>query len=422
MEKTPVLSLEMSVIAGLLNAGLDKFLRYGIGISEEFFLDKRCRKVFSVMKKFAEKSKQFNPMIVSLEFVGDDSVGDRFWEAIMTADVAEWEIKGHLRGLLDTVFRNRLRTIVLKDMREETFDETILKIQEHIDRYHHSTFSDWSLSAALKRTLDFIELKMKGEVEFQFGLQTLNDTLCGLFRKEMTLIAGRTSHGKSAMAAFIANHLINCRKTVLYIDLESGEIPMLERFLSLRSGVVGFTIHNGRLSGEDLTKVAKEAAKLEKLPLYINDAASPTLGDIYDNALSVKADVVIVDYIQLLAGEDSIEALGKAALGLHHLAKNLNIPVIVISQLNRQPDHREGHIPALRDIRGYGGIEERSDNVLLMHWPFKYDPENKPKNVTKVVIAKQKHGPIGTKSLFWEPETFKFGDMTAEQEEYYDND
>jgi len=421
MTNLPKYSIEMHVISGLMWGGLKTFLRYGIGVSEDYFLDKRCKRIFSTMKKFAEKQKEFDPVIVSAEFMGDGIISGKFLDELITLETGDWEVKGHLKGLMDAVFKNRFRNIVLKEMKDEPVDEVISTIQENINRYYHSRFSDWSLPKALRDTLEFVEMKMKGDIEFDFGLNTLNESLCGLFRKEMTIIAGRTSQGKSALAAFISNHLINKNKRVLYIDLETGEGPMLERFLSLRSGVTGFNIHRGRISEYELRLVAEEAARLERLPLVINDNAGITIGDIYDNAISVKADIVVVDYLQLLAGEDTVEALNRVTLGLHNMAKALNIPVIAISQLNRGVDHRENHVPTISDIRGCGGIEEKADNILMMYWPYKYDPE-KPRNITKLVIGKQRHGPVGLRSLYWEPETFKFGDMTPEQEEYYGED
>ena len=415
--------IEEHIISGFINGGLKVFSTHGLSVNEKSFSDSRCEKIFSRIKALASKNRHFDLVVMASEFKGDADITPDYLMELAGLETFSFELPSMLQSHLDQLFKENLRRMV-GSFRDKIPEDIITELQATIWGYHSGRNFDWNLGDKLRETIDWVEEKMNGEIEYPYGLTAVDNLLGGLFRKELTVLAGRPSSGKTSFALNLANHLINIEKKVLYIDLESGELSLLERFLSYRTKISGHRIHRGEVAQSEIKKLVDAAAVMDKLPLVINDQSGLTVGEINNQALCIGAECVIVDYLNLVGGGDptsEVDRLGEITLGLHHMAKNLNIPVVLLAQLNRGVDHREDHRPRMSDLRGSGKIEEPADNILFLYWAHKYDSEEL-EHVNELIVGKQRNGPIGSEQLAWQASHFAFDDLIQGEDEYAKTD
>jgi len=415
--------IEEHIISGFINGGLRVFATHGLSVNEKSFSDKRCEKIFTRIKTLASKNRYFDLVVIAEEFKGDTDITLDYLMEISALETFAFELPSMLQSHLDQLFKENVRKMV-GGFRDKLPEDIITELQATIWGYHSGRNFDWCLGDKLKETIDWIEEKMSGVIEYPYGLTAVDNLLGGLFRKELTVLAGRPSSGKTSFSINLTNNLINNEKKVLYIDLESGELSLLERFLSYRTKISGHRIHRGEVAQSEIKKLVAAAAVMDKLPLVINDQSGMTVGEINNQALCIGAECVIVDYLNLVGGGDptnEVDRLGEITLGLHHMAKNLNIPVVLLAQLNRGVDHREDHRPRMSDLRGSGKIEEPADNILFLYWAHKYDSEEL-EHVNELIVGKQRNGPIGAEKLAWQASHFAFDDLIQGEDEYAEAD
>ena len=248
----------------------------------------------------------------------------------------------------------------------------------------------------------------------------LDEMLGGLQRGDMIILAARPSMGKSALALNIAEHIVvESHLGVAFFSLEMSRQQLAQRILCSYGKIDSQKLRRGNLNAQEHRDLAQAAQELEPAPLFIDD--SPTLSVLPLRAkarrLKLKHDIqcVIVDYLQLLApsagtsrrSENRQQEISDISRGLKALARELNIPVIALSQLNRAPEQRGGN-PRMSDLRESGALEQDADVVLLLHRPSVYD-ETAPKEQAELVIAKQRNGPTGTVHLNWNAACTRFG-------------
>jgi replicative DNA helicase len=269
------------------------------------------------------------------------------------------------------------------------------------------------------------------------GLQALDGMLSGGLRPgELTIIAARPSMGKTALALNIAEHVAEHVGPVLFISCEMSAQALCDRAISARAGVaVGELRRLRTLDRETYRRVLAAADAVAKLPLRIVDDASLALARLRQHARRAAADarregrplrLIAVDYLQLLTapGNDRERRdleIGAISRGLKAIARELNVPVVCLSQLNRAAERREGNRPRMSDLRESGSIEQDADVVILLHREDYYagnDPRWADANADRVgtaelIIAKQRNGATGTVDLDWNPELCRFTDRGA---------
>jgi len=270
-----------------------------------------------------------------------------------------------------------------------------------------------TLKDLVARSFELIEKRQGSHVT---GLATsyyeLDEQTCGLQNGEMIIIAGRPSMGKTSLALNIAEHIGLIEKIpVAIFSLEMGRQQLAERFLCSISEIDSQKVRRGLLSDEDYRKLADACAELSEAPVYIDDTSTLTPLELRAKARRLKSmhDVrcIIVDYLQLMhlgAGrvESRQQEITTISRYIKSLARELNIPVVVLSQLNRSPEGREGHRPRMSDLRESGSIEQDADVVMLLHREDYYHrgQENyEPNNTAELIIAKQRNGPTGKVDL-----------------------
>jgi len=196
---------------------------------------------------------------------------------------------------------------------------------------------------------------------------------------------------------------------------ESGDEPMMERFLCYRTGIPIMNLRRRLLTVPQLSQIIKASSELVELPITINDRTGVTMGSIYNQARQVSADVIFIDYLNcMLSGKNSEEAeLGSLMQGFQTISKDLNVPIWVLGQLNRKLEDRPIKIPRKSDIRGSGKIEEFATNILFLHWPFMFD-DKELQNESWVYVSKQKHGEVRPVKLYWDAPKNKFANPLRE--------
>ena len=310
----------------------------------------------------------------------------------------------------------------------EALDEVEQKIFAITDQ--NISGSAASLKDLVVRSFELIEKRQGIHVTgLPTGFYELDDWTCGLQNGEMIVIAGRPSMGKTSLALNIAEHIGLIEKIpVAVFSLEMGQQQLAERFLCSISQIDSQKVRRGLLSDEDYKGLADACAELSETPIYIDDTSTLTPLELRAKARRLKSryDIrcIVVDYLQLMhLGSGRIESRQQEITAISRyikaLARELNIPVIVLSQLNRAPEGREGHKPRMSDLRESGSIEQDSDVIMLLHREDYYrrgEDDYQQDNTAELIIAKQRNGPTGTVKLTFREKITRFENASRVQE------
>lgn len=249
------------------------------------------------------------------------------------------------------------------------------------------------------------------------GFSELDRITAGLQNSDFILIAARPSVGKTAFALNIAQYVgIRARIPVAVFNLEMSKEQLVNRILCSEAMVDSHKLRTGRLSEEDWQKIGQTLGPLSEAPIYIDDTAGSSIMDIRSKArrlkLEKKMGLVIIDYLQLIQGrnkENRQQEISDISRQLKILAKELNIPVVALSQLSRSVESRSDKRPILSDLRDSGAIEQDADIVMFLYRDDYYNEDTEKKNIIEVNIAKHRNGSTGTFELVWIPQYTKFG-------------
>ena len=270
--------------------------------------------------------------------------------------------------------------------------------------------------------------RVRGRVTgLETGFMDLDYKTSGLQPSDLVLIAARPSMGKTAFVLNLAQHMAFKRgQSVAIFSLEMSKEQLVNRLLSLESHVDAQKIRTGRLNDEEWMELVEGSADIANSRLFIDDTPGITLPVMRSKCRKLKIEhdiqIVIVDYLQLMSGDSSSNAssrqqeISEISRGLKALARELNVPVVALSQLSRAVEQRPDHRPMLSDLRESGAIEQDADVVMFLYREgyYNHDLSEAEQRVAEIIIAKQRNGPIGTVNLLWIPELTKFTDMDRE--------
>ncbi|KPK74838.1 MAG: hypothetical protein AMJ79_13005 [Phycisphaerae bacterium SM23_30] len=260
------------------------------------------------------------------------------------------------------------------------------------------------------------------------GFTELDELTGGLQRGEMIVVAARPSMGKTALGLNIAEYVgADNKEAVGVFSLEMAGQQLAERMLCSRSQIDNQKMRKGMLSAEDIQEMTMAAEELSKAKIFVDDSASLMPLELRAKARRLKLthdiQLVIVDYLQLMhspGSESRQQEVSTISRHIKALARELNIPVLVMSQLNRSPEGREGHRPRMSDLRESGAIEQDADVVILLHREDYYhsEPDYKRTNTAELIIAKQRNGPTGRVDLYWNAQLTRFGALAKASEPF----
>jgi replicative DNA helicase len=265
------------------------------------------------------------------------------------------------------------------------------------------------------------------------GYLKIDELTSGLHDGELVIIAARPSMGKTALALNVAQHVAThpkIRKTVAVFSLEMSRELLLTRMICAAARVDQQKFRLGYLNKDERNRLQMAAIDMAEAPLYIDDTAGLNLMDLHAKLRRVKAEhglgLVVVDYLQLMSGRGRVEnrtqEVSALSRGLKLLAKELRVPMVVLSQLSRAAETRPGdHIPQLSDLRESGSIEQDADVVMFIYRPEYYKPDREDlKGLAEIHIAKQRNGPIGRVKLAFLKEFTKFENLAEDLGELAD--
>jgi replicative DNA helicase len=253
------------------------------------------------------------------------------------------------------------------------------------------------------------------------GFTDLDRQLSGLQPADMILIAARPSMGKTALALNIAEYVaFHEKKPVAIFSLEMPKEALVNRLMSLVSHVEAEKIRSGQLQGMDWSDLVESAGIIADSKLIIDDQSGITVADLQSKCRKYKMEhpdlaLVMIDYLQLMNGNKKSDSrqqeISEISRSIKMVARELNVPIIALSQLSRAPEQRPDHRPMLSDLRESGAIEQDADVVMFIYRDDYYNKDTEKKNISEVIIAKQRNGPVGTVELAWLPQYTKFGNL-----------
>ena len=285
------------------------------------------------------------------------------------------------------------------------------------------------LQDILLDTLEQIDLRYnnKGSITgLPTGFTELDHLTAGLQKSDLILVAARPSMGKTAFTLNIAAHVVlRAKEPVAFFSLEMSKEQLVQRLLCSEGRIDSQRLRVGELEEKEWGDLVDTANRLSAAPLYIDDTPGITVMELRSKARRLKAEhglsLIIIDYLQLMqgrgnkSGDNRQQEISEISRSLKALARELNVPVIALSQLSRSVESRQIKRPMLSDLRESGSLEQDADIVMFLYREDYYDPETENKNITEVIIAKHRNGPVDTVDLTFLKQFTKFGNLSRMQ-------
>lgn len=311
---------------------------------------------------------------------------------------------------------------------EEILEMTEKRVFELVERGNSQEFVP--IKQVVLNALEVIEKasKTRGNVTgIPTGFIDLDYKLSGLQNSDLVLIAARPSMGKTAFVLNIAQHVaFRQNRAVAVFSLEMSKEQLVNRLFSLESHVDAQLLRTGNLKDTDWEKLIEGAGIIGKSKLIIDDTSGISIAEMRSKCRKYKMehglDLIIIDYLQLMSGssrrsnESRQQEISEISRSLKGLARELNVPVVALSQLSRAVESRTDKRPMLSDLRESGAIEQDADVCMFIYRDDYYNPDSEDKNIAEIIIAKQRNGPIGTVRLAWMPQYTRFGNELRQQE------
>ena len=366
------------------------------------------------------REKEVPPEISSMEFVREllnvvpTSANVRSYANIV-------QDKAMLRKLIKATEEIANTCYLANEKTEDIMEETEKKIFDLVQKRATGDFVP--IKQVVLNALDRIEAasKNKGSVTgIPTGFIDLDYKTSGFQPSDLILIAARPSMGKTAFVLNIAQHMaFKCNQTVAVFSLEMSKEQLVNRLFSLESKVDSQSLRTGSLSDEDWGKLIEGAGVIGRSNLIIDDTPGISIGELRSKCRKYKLEhnlgIIIIDYLQLMTGSKKTDSrqqeISDISRSLKEVARELNVPVVALSQLSRAVEQRPDHRPMLSDLRESGAIEQDADVVMFIYRDDYYNHDTDKKGIAEIIIAKQRNGPIGTVELVWLPDYTKFANM-----------
>ncbi|MBQ6376657.1 MAG: replicative DNA helicase [Lachnospiraceae bacterium] len=409
-------------------------------LTKDDFYDRRMGAVFETMKELEDAGKPID-LVTLRDALGRKDLPEEltnmtFVREILTSVPTSANVREYAKIVREKATLRRLIS-VSQSIEEECYrgqGET----EQILDHAEKEVFSVLQQRAAdrftpirdvVYNTLEAISAasKAKGTVTgLPTGFTDLDYKTSGFQNSDFILIAARPSMGKTALVLNIAEYMAfrEMRPCALF-SLEMSAEQLMNRLISLESRVDSAKIRTGKLSDDEWSKVVEASGIIANSGLIIDDTPGITLQEFRSKARKYKLEagieIIFIDYLQLMAGggrtgENRQQEISDISRALKSLARELNIPIVALSQLNRGVEMREDHRPMLSDLRESGAIEQDADVVMFIYRDDYYHKDAEEKNVAEVIIAKQRNGPIGTIKLVWLPEYTMFRNIKKQDE------
>lgn len=293
-----------------------------------------------------------------------------------------------------------------------------------------------SLETILSESFDRLDElhKDKGKIRgVPTGFKDLDNILAGLQRSDLFILAARPSMGKTALALNLAHNIaIQSDQPVLVFSLEMSKEQLVDRMLAMESGVDAWALRTGNLTDSDFEKIGQAMGTLSEAQIYIDDSPTITVSELRTKARREAhirdLGLIVVDYLQLMSGGgrsgsdgNRVQEISEISRGLKAIARELNVPLIALSQLSRSVESRSPQIPQLADLRESGSIEQDADVVAFIYREDYYNPETDRRNITDIFIKKHRNGPTGAVELYFDKEKQRFKSIDTKHSQPFES-
>ena len=405
------------------------------------FYDKNHGLIFAGMMRLFEKHKPVDLLTLTDELKRKDELDLVGGSAYLTELTNYVPTAAHASAYADMVAQTAVRRRLIKasgDISELGYDESTTT-QELLEKAEAELFSVSdqstkqdlvSLESILTDSFDRIEelSKNKGSLRgVRTGYRDLDNMTAGLQKSDLIILAARPAMGKTTLVTNLAYNVATIeKKPVLFFSLEMSKEQLVDRMLADASGVDSWNIRTGNLSDNDFAKLSEAMGEMAEAPIYIDDTPGLSVLEMRTKARRIAHEnqlgLIIVDYLQLMQANGNhngnrVQEVSEISRGLKLIARELNVPLIALSQLSRSVESRTPPIPQLADLRESGSIEQDADIVSFIYRPGYYEPDNpEVQNITDLIIAKHRNGPVGKVQLYFHPERLRFMSLDRKHE------
>lgn len=437
---------EASLLGALL-IDSDAIVKIADVIQATDFFDKRHERIYLAVKQLYERHQAIDILTLTnqLKDNGDlDIVGGPAYLTELTNFVPT---AAHVEQYADIVAQKAMRRRLIaasQAMSSLGYDET-KQLNELIEEaetrlfevsQQHVKQSVISLETVLAESFDRLDDLHKDKNKIRgvpTGYRDLDNTLAGFQRSDLVILAARPSMGKTALALNFAHNIaVQSHQPVLIFSLEMSKEQLVDRLLSMESGVDAWALRTGNLTDADFEKIGQAMGTLSEAPIFIDDTPGITVSDLRTKARREahqrELGLIIVDYLQLMSGGsrfggdgNRVQEISEISRGLKGVARELNVPVLALSQLSRSVESRSPQIPQLADLRESGSIEQDADVVAFIYREEYYNPDTERKKLTDVFIKKHRNGPTGGVELYFDNEKQRFRSIENRRQDPFTN-
>lgn len=431
------LEAEQSILGGLM-LDPEAFDQVSDTLIVEDFYKPAHQKIFAAIKDLHSRSEPIDLVTVSnrLQTTGDMEAtgGHEYLLTILDRTISSANIESHAKIVKDKSLLRKLiatsTSIIESAYSQEAEVESLVdRAEAEILKVGENKGFEGLVGSMeiVKGSISKIEelYKLKADVTgVPTGFSELDKMTAGLHGGELIIIAARPSMGKTAFSLNVASHMaLRAKKTVAYFSVEMAKESVMMRLLAAESKVSMGEIRNGRIQDSSWPKLLNAAGQISEAPLFIDDTSGISPFEIRARCRRLKAqyglDCIMIDYLQLMDLKLKVEsrerAVSEISRGLKAIAKELNIPIIALAQLNRGVEGRSDRRPMLSDLRESGSIEQDADVIMMLYRDDYYDKEDPDKHGhAEVIIGKQRNGPTGTVKLKFDAKYNRFRDADPE--------
>lgn len=397
------------------------------------FYDERHRHIYNAMWNLYERHQPVDLLTVRSELKAKKNMEKAGGVAYLSELSSYVPTAAHAKAYAELISAAAIRRRLIgaaSTIAESAYDEendtaqvlgeaerTLFEVSEKSSKGDMVAISD-----LLSDTFDRLETlhENKGSIAgFKTGFVDLDKMTAGLHKSDLIILAARPAMGKTAFALNVTRNVASInKKAALIFSLEMGKEQLINRMLADASGVDSFKLETGTFSGDDFGKISEAMATLSEDQIFIDDTPGLTVMEMRTKARRIAHEqelgVIVVDYLQLMSGsskramDNRVQEISEISRGLKLIARELNVPVIALSQLSRSVESRDPKIPMLSDLRESGSIEQDADIVMFLYREDYYDPETERQNIADLILAKHRRGATGTIGLYFDKARVRF--------------
>jgi replicative DNA helicase len=436
--------------ASLLGAILidsDAIVKIADSIVAADFYDARHQRIYDAVMKLYEKRSPIDVLTLADQLKGTGALDMVGGPAYLTELTNYVPTAAHAEQYADIVAQKALRRRLIsasQEMAELGYDES-KSLNELIEQsetrlfevsQQHVKQDVISLEAILAESFERLDdlHKDKGTIRgIPTGYKDLDNMLAGLQRSDLFILAARPSMGKTAFVLNLAHKIaVKAKEPVLIFSLEMSKEQLVDRLLAMESGVDAWALRTGNLTDADFEKIGEAMGTLSEAQIFIDDTPGITVSDLRTKARREAHQrplgLIIVDYLQLMSGGSKfgsegnrVQEISEISRGLKGVARELNVPLIALSQLSRSVESRQPKNPQLADLRESGSIEQDADVVAFLYREDYYEPETERKNIMDVLIKKHRNGPTGGVELYFDRDKQRISSLDNRQGDPFNN-